>query len=407
MHFVVWQENAEIGTPAAPQPVKPQDDSPKPAEEAKDDAKQEPPKQKSVPGAEIVVTVGPGGIVIASEDLDALDEFEEMLEGVASQTASSGKEYTIFYLRYAKADLATELLQQALGGGGGSSDSGGDGGLMGDIASSMLGGMGGGLLGGLMGGGGGGGGSVSSGPVMLVPDNRLNAIIAQGRPADLDMAEQLLKIIDQESSPEDVQTVAKPRFIPVVNTTAAEMATVVRQVYSGRIAADANQPRQPSPEELIRALRGGRGGGGGGRGNDRKSEEQKMTIGVDERSNSLIVSAPDPLFQEVKLMVEQLDVAGSQKDEAIRVVSLKGTNPQLVEQALSSMLGDITVNRQGSDSSNRGNRGSNQGSRSRSQQPQQTQFQPSSQQMQDEIRRRIESFNQQRGGRGGRGGRGR
>jgi type II secretory pathway component GspD/PulD (secretin) len=407
-HFVAWQENA-----AEAEQAKPAESAPNAAEQPADSANDEPAaesesdanaKQKTVPGAEIVITVGPGGIVVASEDLDALDEFEEMLRSVAEQTRSSGKEYTIFYLRYAKADLAAELLQQALGGGSGGSGDGGDGGLVGDLASSMLGNMGGGLLGGLM-AGGDGGGSASSGPVMLVPDTRLNAIIAQGRPADLDMAQQLLEIIDQEESPEDVQTTARPRFIPVVNTTAAEMATIVRQVYSGRIAADANQPRQPSPEELIRALRGGRGGGGRG-GNDRKAEEQKMTIGVDERSNSLIVAAPEALFNEVKLMVEQLDVAGAKTDEAVRVVSLKRANPLLVEQALNSMVGNVTVNRQGTSTSTQGRQGNNRG---QGQQPQTNGGQSNQQnrQMQQEIQQRIEAFNQfqQRGGRGGRRGR--
>lgn len=373
---------------------------------------------KSVPGADVVITIGPGGIVIASEDLDALDELEKMLADAAS--TPPGKELTIFYLRFAKADAAVELLQQTLSGSSGSSDSDGGGSLMGDLASSMMGNMGGGLLGSLMGGGGGGGGGfTSSGPVAMVADTRLNAIIAQGKPADLELVEQLLKVVDQESSPEDVQVIAKPRFISVVNVDATEMASVVKQVYSGRIQADASQPRQPSPEDFIRALRGGRGGGGGARGGDRQSAEQKMTLGVDVKSNSLIVSAPEPLFQEVKKMVEQLDIAGGNKDESVSVVRLKGTNPALVEKALNSMVGNVTVNRQmvtssqGNPQQQRRPNGqqSPSGAGNNPQNPAAA-FQPP--QMQDEIRRRIEAFNQgqrgaggQQGGRGAGGGRGR
>ena len=215
---------------------------------------------------------------------------------------------------------------------------------MGDMMGSMLGGGMGGMMQGLL-GGGEGGGSTSSGPVMLIPDNRLNAILAQGRPTDLDLARQLLEVIDQPQGPEKVETMAKPRFIPVENMPADEVATIIRQVFSGKLAADAGQPRQPSPQELMQALRGGGRGGRGG-GAEKKSEEQKMTIGVDTRSNSLIVSAPDYLFEEVRAMVESLDIAGSQKDEVTQVVSLKGINPVLLERSLQSILGEnVTVNR--------------------------------------------------------------
>lgn len=335
---------------------------------------EKPAEQKSVPGADIVVTVGPGGIMIASQDLDALDDFEDLLRAVVETNSSSGREYTVFYLRYARAEVAASLLQEAIGGGLPSDDEGG-GSLMGDIAASMMGDAGGGLLGGLLGLGGGGGGgggasATSSTGVSVIPDPRLNALMVLAKPKDIDMIEQLLQVIDQQASPENVQTVAPPRFIPVLNSDANEIATVVRQVYASRLAADASQPRQPSPEDLIRALRGGRGGrGGGGGGSSNRGEEQKMTIGVDARSNSLIVSAPDYLFLEVKKLVEELDSAVLQSDETVRVVTLKRANADLVQRSLTSVLGDsIKTNKTAStnSSSNRSSSSSRSGSSSQS-----------------------------------------
>ncbi len=158
----------------------------------------------------------------------------------------------------------------------------------------------------------------------IVPDTRLNALVVQANSTDLDTVEQLLKVLDQKSSPEDVLVLAKPQIIPVYNTSAEEVANVVRQVYADRIAGPAGQQRQPNPEDFIRALRGGgRGGrGGGGRnGNDRGEETQKMTVGVDARTNSLVVSAPDNLFSEVKLLVEQLDTIDTGANETMKVVT--------------------------------------------------------------------------------------
>jgi len=65
-----------------------------------------------------------------------------------------------------------------------------------------------------------------------------------------------------------------------------------------------------------------------------------MTIGVDARSNSLIVLAPEPLFQEVEELVTQLDNKSIVADETVRVVSIRKGNPALIQKALAAMVGD-------------------------------------------------------------------
>jgi type II secretory pathway component GspD/PulD (secretin) len=188
--------------------------------------------------------------------------------------------------------------------------------------------------------GGGGGGAAAGGAAtgtVIIPDLRLNALLVHATARELDTMEQLLKVIDQPSSPEDVQTAARPRLIPLINTKADEVAAVLRQVYTGRLQADGSQPRQPSPEEFIRALRGGRGGS---QQSQRKTEEQKVTIGVDTRTNSLVVSAPEYLFNEIKELVDRLDTAVTQADEAVRVVTLKNSNPAVIQRTITAVLGD-------------------------------------------------------------------
>ncbi|MEX2091622.1 MAG: hypothetical protein WD971_03045, partial [Pirellulales bacterium] len=69
-------------------------------------------------------------------------------------------------------------------------------------------------------------------------------------------------------------------------------------------------------------------------------QSQKMSIGVDQRSNSLLVRAPDPLFEEVKALVAELDQTDLTSPEITRVVSLKHTNSSAVQKALVSVLGD-------------------------------------------------------------------
>ena len=267
------------------------------------------------------------------------------------QSQTSG-EPTIFWLKFAKADVAAEILKQILGG-----TSSGDGGLVGDVAQNVLGSVGGGIIGSLL---GGGGESVGlSGPASIVPDVRLNALIVQAAPADLALIEQLLPIIDRDCSPEDVQTGGKPKLIPVIYMPAEEMANIVRSVYADRIAGAESRggQRPPSPEDFIRALRGGRDGG---RGGQTAGEVQKMAIGVDSRSNSLIVAAPESLFKEVEELVAQLDDETIVTDEDVQVINIKKANPQMLQKTLSSMLGSsarVGTTSSGSSSSSRGSSG--------------------------------------------------
>jgi hypothetical protein len=213
----------------------------------------------------------------------------------------------------------------------------------------MLGEMGGGLIGNLLGGGGGGGGSSSSsatplatGEVSIVPDPRLNALIVQANGTDLTLVEQLLEVIDQEDSPLDVSTRGKPRLIKVEYQDAAGVATIVKELFADRMQqAGGGQQRQPTPQEFLQALRGG-GGGRGGRGGGSQSElkESAMTISVDARSNSLIVTSTQGLYDEVKAAVELIDQAGADTEEVTEVVAIEGNlNPTIINTALASVFG--------------------------------------------------------------------
>ncbi len=301
----------------------------------------------------IVVSVGPGGIMIASEDVEALNEFEELLNQIASGPAANLPEMTIFYLKHAKAGAVAETLEQIFSGAtGGESGGGGGGGLLGDMAGAALGDRG-GLLGTLLGlGGGGDGGSLKpTGAIKITPDSRLNALVVQANASDTQMIEQLLKILDQRESPEEVLIVPKAKIIALKNTQAQEVVDMVRQVYSDRVMSGggqqaAAQPRPPSPQEFMQMLRGSmggrRGGGGGGAGGRGGSQEetQKMSLAIDPRTNSVILAAPEPLFTEVQQLIDQIDKAALVSNQTMKVVTLRKASSDSVRQGLAALVGD-------------------------------------------------------------------
>ena len=74
-----------------------------------------------------------------------------------------------------------------------------------------------------------------------------------------------------------------------------------------------------------------------------------MAVAVDSRTNSLLVCAPEPLLDEVRQVVEQLDQAATQSDQAMDVVTLHRASPQSVQAALSAIMGEnVQIGRSGS-----------------------------------------------------------
>lgn len=365
---------------------------------------------------DVIVQMTPAGLIVASQDAQALDRIEDLIASLGTATQQAGELPTIFWLRFIKADVAAELVAGVLGGADTASGSGGS------LTESVMGGLGGGMLGGLLGLGGESAESSSDvrsvyttrGSVNIVPDNRLNALIVQAPPADIEFIRVVLQEVDREESPEEIRTIARPALIPVVYQDAGEVAEIVKAVFAEKVGGGAgsggrNSDDNPSPQDFFAALRGGRGGGRGGRGGGgggdtpAKTEASKIIVAVDQRSNSLVVTASPQDFQMVRDLVETLDQQGMDNEQSVQVVPIAGNiRPDVLQQALSSVLGIPTqstsvTDQSGGSSSNASTRGSRTASGGSDDGP-----------SPEEIRRRIEFFRSRMGDRsgGGDGGRG-
>lgn len=294
-------------------------------------------------GDDIIIQMTPAGLVIASRDQHALDMIEQLITSMSAESANTSAVPTIFWLRYLKADVAAEMVAGVLGGADAS-------GSAGSLTESVMGGLGGGMLGGLLGMGGGDGGNesetrtilTSRGSVNIVPDNRLNALIVQAPPSDLDFIRMVLREIDLEESPETIQTIARPALIPVIYQNAEDVAKIVTAVFAEKVGDDKNsgdggRGGQPNPQEIIRALRSG---GGGGSEPKPKSEATKIIVAVDTRSNSLVVTAIPQDLQAIRDLVETLDQQGLESEEQVEVIAIGGgVRPEIMLQALQSVTG--------------------------------------------------------------------
>ncbi len=303
-------------------------------------------------GKEIVVFQGPTGLIITSEDKEALAEFEQIARMISDQMAMAPPEPATIYLKHIKAQAASELLKNILTG---EASGGGNGGLLGTLAGNALGELGGGMFRGLLGGGSSSSGSsstvgIAAGKPMIIPDPRLNALIVTATPLDMDLIEQLIDIIDQAESPVDDETRGTVKLIPILHNDVEEIAKTVKELFKDRIAGEAaaggggGGGGGPNPQQIMAmmqgALGGGRGGRGGGAGGQSAVKESTMSIAADTKSNSLIVLAPPSLFEQVKETVEILDSASEQQEESTVVTTLGGDlNPSVIQRALQSFYG--------------------------------------------------------------------
>ncbi|MDB5339364.1 MAG: NolW domain protein, partial [Planctomycetaceae bacterium] len=313
------------------------EDSPNSTKESGDDEKAAVTQDPSA--KPVVVAPSGNNLIIASDDLEALDRLQAMIEALAL-SAPKRTTWTVFYLRTADATETATMLGHLFPSGSISQTT--------DPSSSTL-------MGGLTGGLSSFGSSLmdmtglsnlaSSNALRIVPEVRSNALYVSG-PTDLvRQVEDVLKVLDASELPESMRD-RVPRMIPVEHADVDEVSGIIENVFKDYMTAPAAMPA------------GGGGGGGfnplamlmaaGAGGGDAKQKRGiRLTLGVDKRTNSLIVSADENLFRQVETVVKNLDQAALEANRTIRVVTVNQANSHLVQQALGSLMGKVRVSTTG------------------------------------------------------------
>jgi hypothetical protein len=310
-----------------------------------------PEQPQSVPGAPMTVRLSPAGIVIECEDLDAADDMEQIITQLIEQ-GSEGELPSVFYLKFAKADEAKELLDKFLGiaSSGGAGGGGGVGGMLGGMMSNMVGGAAGDMLGGLLGGGGAAGSSgggtatwLESTEVQTFYHIRLNSLIVVGATSnDLVMISEFIDYIDQAQAPHDPNLVGKTYVIPVrfyddVEALKKTIETLFSDVLVKAEGAPGQQGGAPPEQAIARAMQQALGGRGGGQAAKNPDEERpKARLALMERM--LILTGPEYIYNQVNEFVSQIDVSNPDGENSKpQVVYLETMN--VVE--LAKVLGNV------------------------------------------------------------------
>ena len=117
-------------------------------------------------------------------------------------------------------------------------------------------------------------------------------------------------------------------MIELVHTKAAEVAAVIREAYGDRVTGGDEKKAPATAADVAReaALAKAKAATEKSSGTSSKTEsknlEPTMTIAVHERSNSLIVTAPDHLFREVEQLAKVID---QRSQKSVRIVKVPET----------------------------------------------------------------------------------
>lgn len=284
--------------------------------------------QASPAAAPLRVTMTPDGrLLIASDDPQALDLFEELVE----QLAPPRRDYRIFYLKNARAYWVAlnikeffeekkekndrprypyyyDFPQQQK-----------------DEPRHRL---------------------SRRRPVKIITDSDTNTILVQGADAaQLKTISDLIELYDVPE-PTDSQAARMSGIIAIKYSKAIAIAEAVKDVYRDLLSSNDRALANQNPQQ------GGRpasqntyilnSGGSDDEKKDQKTQvsfKGKLSIGVDELSNSLIVSAEgENLYRNVTKLIEDLDKA-AKPVSSVGLVTVRGNvNPEKLQKALQEMF---------------------------------------------------------------------
>ena len=258
-----------------------------------------PPAEPDSTPAPVVVIGGRGRISLFSEDPEALAQAEALLQTIARNSRNDGSagNFAVFPLRHAGArnvaKILTELFEQ-----------------MPITTRATL------------------------GRVSIVADDRLNALVVHGRPADRTVIRGLLEVLDSSNVPDSLAN-ARPKIVQVNYLEVDDVLEILSGVYksqleSGGRSRDVDIPEGIEPEmaTLLRQI-------------NAASSGPLLTLEADKVTNSVIVLAPVDLSNEVSALISQLDKNARENDiRAVDILTLKGTNVRHIEDALRELLRD-------------------------------------------------------------------
>jgi general secretion pathway protein D len=184
-----------------------------------------------------------------------------------------------------------------------------------------------------------------------------NALVLTDTQASIRRMAEIVRALDTS-----IASISAIRVFPLRFADAKELATVLKELFEPPASSQRNQggARGQIQQFLNRGgggfpgggfPGGGEGGGGGGRGgggassgtgvSEARNAASRVVAVADERTNSLVVSAPDEYIPTIETLVKEIDKVVDDVTE-LRVFHLKYSNPIEMADILMELFPDDT-----------------------------------------------------------------
>jgi type II secretory pathway component GspD/PulD (secretin) len=273
----------------------------------------------------VSITRGPDGrLVISSEDTKALDRLEQLM----AELTPPREDYEIFRLKHAWAYSVAFTLEDIFkeGEDEGQRRSPYSWGWYGyDRGDSS------------------GDSSVRLSkrrPLKFISDSDSNSILVHG--ADAGQLAKITKLIEFYDQPEptDSQSIRKTEIVQLRYARASMVAEAVKEVYRDLLSANDKALQRNQQASAPREMYIWNTDDSDGDGERMPRFKGLLSIGVDDLSNTLVISSPTFLFDDVIKIIEALDEAAAPTTTTVRVLQMgQGVSAQHVQQVLSNVLG--------------------------------------------------------------------
>ena len=243
--------------------------------------------------APVVLIPGNGRLTVTSDDTEALGQMESLLRSIFLRSGGRvrGRDFTIYALRNAGADEAANTLNRIF-----------------EEARS-----------------------ITSGNVVIVPDQRLNALIVFAGRSDRERLESLIEALDSERSTDSL-TAYETRVIPIQHADAQRVSSVLSGIYRAEMSAGGARQSISIPEgvssdvaSVLRQI-------------NAAASSPLLTVQAQSTTNSLVVKAPQNLLDEVETLIQKLDEATVTRSKGLTLIPLRRTSSKRILQALGGIL---------------------------------------------------------------------
>ena len=242
---------------------------------------------------EVSIVVQDGRLIVTSPDEDALDELESIADVMLESTTPRSTQWNVYYLDATLATETADFLERVFPDALVVKE----GKVLIARSESLLG-----------------------RELIIVPEERANALYVSGTPSDLRELEEVLELVDAAERP-DAARDRTPRSIAVESADLGQVFEVVSSVYADKLPQAGGENGPP--------LAG------------------QMTVAVDATTSRLIVSTDANTFEEVESLVRDLDEAARDARRSVRVVQLRNTDAAQLQSMLGTLMPKVSFTASG------------------------------------------------------------